>query len=132
MLKDDDPRNHERSNWRLERYELFYKVSSMCYPLILNWDKISCPYSSEMIGWSSRHNLPSDLFSPWPKNATFTKLSIFNHARTCKEDPIHFEIKACLKALNGINDIEKSTCTEQENQLILGIDPRWAQRSPKN
>ena len=66
------------------------------------------------------------------KNETFTKISTINHARTRKEDPTHFVIKAYLEALNGINDIEESTCTEQDNQSILGIDPRWAQRSPHN
>ena len=104
----------------------------MCYPLTLNWVKILYPCSSVMLGWISIHNLPSNLILDCSKKETFTKLSILNHARTCKEDPIHFAIKAYLKAINGINDVEESTCTEQENQPILGIDPRWAQRSPQN
>ena len=85
-----------------------------------------------MLGWSCRHILPSNLFLNCSKNATFTKLSILNHARTRKEDSVHFAIKAYLEALNGINDIEGSTRIEQENQSILGIDLRWAQRSPHN
>ena len=96
----------------------------MCYSLILNWYKIPCPCSSGILGWSSSHNLLSNLFSPCLKNATFTKLSIRNHDRTHKEDPTRFAIKAYLEALNGINGIEESKCTEQENQSILGIDPR--------
>ena len=66
------------------------------------------------------------------KNATFTKLSILNHARTRKIDPTYFAIKAYLEASNGINDIEESIYTEQENQSILGIESRQAQRSPQN
>ena len=85
-----------------------------------------------MLGLSSRHNLPSDLCLHCSKNAAFTKLSILNHARTFNEEPIYFVIKVYLEILNDINDIEESTLTEQENQSILGIDPRWAQRSPHN
>ena len=94
-----------RSNWRLEKYELFCKNLPMCYPLTLNWVKIWCPCSSGTLGSSSRHNLPSKLILNCSKNNIFTKLSIFNHARTCKENPIHFSIKAHIEALNGINDI---------------------------
>ena len=41
---------------------------------------------------------------------------MLNHARTRKEDPSHFTIKAYLEVLNSINDTEESTCTEQDNQ----------------
>ena len=85
-----------------------------------------------MPDWSCIHDLPSNMYINCPKSATFTNLSITNHARTFKEDPIHFVIKAYLEALTGINDIEESTCTEQENQSVLAIDPRWAQKSPQN
>ena len=113
-------------------YERFCKALPTCYPLTLNWLKIIFQCSSVMLGWSSRHNLPTNLIINCSKNATFTKSSILNHARNFKEDPIHFVIKSYLEALNGINGIEEITCTEQENQSILGIDPRWAQRSPHN
>ena len=84
----------------------------MFYPLTLNWDKIIFPCSSGMLGWSSRHNIPSNLFLPCSKNATFAKLSILNHTRTHKDDPIHLGIKEYLEALNVINNIEESKCTE--------------------
>ena len=96
----------------------------MYYPLTLNWDKISCLCSSIMLGWS--------LYINCSKNNTLTKLSILNHIRTRTEDPIYLGIKSYLEALYGINDIDESTCTEQENQSILGIDPSWAQKTSHN
>ena len=77
-----------------------------------------------MLGWIIRHTLPSNLILNFSKNAIFTKLSILNHARTRKEDPTHFTIKAYLEVLNGSNGIEASIYIEQENQSILGIDHR--------
>ena len=60
-LKDDDLRDPVRSNGRLEKYELFCKALPIYYPLTFNWVKIPCPWSSGMLGWSNRHNLPSNL-----------------------------------------------------------------------
>ena len=110
-LKDDDLRDPVRSNWKLEKYESFCKALPICYPLIINRSKIPCSCSSVMLGWSSRHNLLSNSYINCSENATFSKLSIRNHARTRKEDPTHFTIKSYLEALNGINDLEESTCT---------------------
>ena len=110
-LKDDDLRDPVRSNWKLEKYMPFCKALPICYSLTFNWSKIVCPCSSVMIGWSSRHNLLSNLYINCSENATFSKLSIRNHTRTRKEDPTHFTIKSYLEALNGINDLEESTCT---------------------
>ena len=106
-LKDDDLRDPVRSDWRIKKYKLFFKALPMCYPLIFNWDKISRPCSSGMSGWSDTHDLPSNLILPCSKNNTFIKLSILNHARNRKEDPIHPGIKVYLEALYGINDIER-------------------------
>ena len=104
----------------------------MCYPLIFNWDKIPCSYSSGISGWSDTHYLPGNLIFPCSKNATFTKLSICNHARTRKEDPIHPGIKEYLETLYVTNDIEESTCTEQENQSMFGIHPGWVEKISQN
>ena len=121
-LKDDELRSPVRSDWRIKKYNLFCKALIMCYPLTFNWNKIPCACSSVMSSWSGTHDIPSSLFLPCFNNDTFTNLSILNHARTCKEDPIHLGIKADLEALYGINDIEEITCTEQDNQVILGTD----------
>ena len=71
-----------------------------------------------MIGWSGTHDIPSNLFPTCSKNDTLTKLSILNHTRTCKYNPIRLVIKVYLEALYGINGIEENICTEQESVNI--------------
>ena len=69
MDSDDDSRdmvnnvvlNHEDDS-EIKFFNSFCKSLPSCYPLTLNWTKLSCPCSNTMQPWSEEHQILSNRY----------------------------------------------------------------------